>query len=56
MGWKIHKMDVKKTFLNRVIEEEVFIEKLKVFETLDRESHAFILKRVVYGLKEALSA
>ena len=28
MGWKIHQMDVKKTFLNGVIEEEVYIEKL----------------------------
>ena len=27
MGWKIHQMDVKTTFLNGVIEEEVYIEK-----------------------------
>ena len=26
MGWKIHQMDVKTTFLNGVIEEEVYIE------------------------------
>jgi hypothetical protein len=27
MGWSIHQMDVKTTFLNNIIEEEVYIEK-----------------------------
>jgi len=31
MGWKIHYMDVKTTFLNGVIEEEVYIEKQEGF-------------------------
>ena len=39
MGWKIHQMDVKTTFLNGVIEEEVYIENSKGFQTFDRESH-----------------
>ena len=26
MGWKIHQMDVKITFLNDILEEEVYIE------------------------------
>jgi hypothetical protein len=29
MGWRIHQMDVKTTFLNGVIEEEVYIEQLR---------------------------
>ena len=35
MGWKIHQMDVKTTFLNGFIEEEVYIEQLEGFETFD---------------------
>eukprot|EP00253_Pinus_taeda_P005840 PITA_05840 len=35
MGWKIHQMDVKATFLIGKIEEEVYIEKLEDFETFD---------------------
>eukprot|EP00253_Pinus_taeda_P009633 PITA_09633 len=53
MGWKIHKMDVKTTFLNGMIEEEVYIEKPKCFETFDREPHVCQLKRALYGLKQA---
>jgi hypothetical protein len=32
MGWSLHHMDVKTTFLNGVIEEQVYIEKPKGFE------------------------
>ena len=53
MGWKIHQMDVKTTFLSGQIEEEVYIEEPKGFETFDRESHVYKLKRALYGLKQA---
>jgi hypothetical protein len=53
MGWRIHQMDVKTTFLNGIIEEEVYIEKPEGFETFDRESHVCRLKRALYGLKQA---
>jgi hypothetical protein len=53
MGWHIHQMDVKTTFLNGIIEEEVYIEKIEGFETFDRESHVCRLKRALYGLKKA---
>ena len=34
-GWKVHQMDVKTTFLNGKIFEEVFIEQPEGFETHD---------------------
>eukprot|EP00253_Pinus_taeda_P013847 PITA_13847 len=53
MGWKIHQMDVKTTFLNGNIEEEVYIEQSKGFETFDHESHVCRIKRDLYELKQA---
>jgi hypothetical protein len=51
--WKLHQMDVKTTFLNGVIEEEVYIEKPQGFEVEDRKSHVCRLKKALYGLKQA---
>ena len=53
MGWHIHQMDVKTTFLNGIIEEEVYIEQPKGFEIFSSESHVCRLKRALYGLKQA---
>jgi hypothetical protein len=53
MGWKIHQMDVKTTFLNGLIEEEVYIEQPLGFEVHGRESHVCRLKKALYGLKQA---
>jgi hypothetical protein len=53
MGWRIHQMDVKTTFLNGFIEEEVYIEQPKGFEVLGRESHVCLLRKELYGLKQA---
>ena len=46
-------MDVNTTFLNGMIEEEVYIEQPEGFETFDHEFHVCRLKRVLYGLKQA---
>jgi len=53
MKWKLHQMDVKTTFLNSVIEEEVYIEQPQGFEVEDRKSHACRLKKALYELKQA---
>ena len=39
MKWKIDHMDVKTTFLNGVVEEEVCVEQLLGFKTHDRKTH-----------------
>jgi hypothetical protein len=53
MKWKLHQMDVKTTFLNGVIEEEVYIEQPQGFEVEDMKSHVYRLKKDLYGLKQA---
>jgi hypothetical protein len=53
MKWKLHQMDVKTTFLNGVIEQEVYIEQPQRFEVEDRRSHVCRLKKALYGLKQA---
>jgi hypothetical protein len=45
-------MDVKTTFLNGVIEEEVYIEQPQGFEVHLRETHVCRLKKALYGLKQ----
>ena len=45
-------MDVKATFLNGVVEEEVYVEQPLSFETHDGESHVCRLKKALYGLKQ----
>eukprot|EP00253_Pinus_taeda_P004478 PITA_04478 len=56
MGWEIHQMDVKTTFLNGVIEEELYIEQREGFETHEKKSHVCRLKKALYGLKQVSRA
>jgi hypothetical protein len=53
MKWKLHQMDVKTSFLNGVIEEEVNIEQPQGFEVEDRKTHVCKLKKALYELKQA---
>jgi hypothetical protein len=52
MGWKLHQMDIKTTFLNGEIEEEVYIEQPEGFVIHDEKTHVSRLKKALYGLKQ----
>jgi hypothetical protein len=52
MKWKLHQMDVKTTFLNGVIEEEVYIEQPQGFEVEYKKNNVCKLKKDLYGLKQ----
>jgi hypothetical protein len=52
MDWRLHQMDVKITFLNGDIEEEVYIKQLDGFMIHEKESHVSRLKKALYGLKQ----
>jgi hypothetical protein len=53
MGWNLHQMDVKTTFLNGEIEEEVYIEQTQGFEVHSIDTHICRLKKSLYELKQA---
>ena len=53
MKCSLHQMDVKETFLNGVIEEEVYIEQPRGFEVEDRRTRVCKLKKDLYGMKKA---
>eukprot|EP00253_Pinus_taeda_P006070 PITA_06070 len=51
--WKVDQMDVKSTFLNGVLKEEVYIEKPPGYEKKGQEHKVCRLKKSLYGLKQA---
>jgi hypothetical protein len=53
MGWRVHQMDGKTTFLNGEIEEEIYIEQPDGFMIHEKKSHVCRLKKVLYGLNQA---
>ena len=49
----LHQMDVKTTFLNGNLEEEVYMKQLEGFSSSEGEHLVFKLKKSIYGLKQA---
>ena len=45
-------MDVKSTFLNGELEEEVYIEQPEVFQLLENADYVCKLRKALYGLKQ----
>jgi hypothetical protein len=52
-GFKLYQMDVKSTFLNGPIKEEVYVEKPPGFEDSEYPNHVYKLSKAFYGLKQA---
>ncbi|GJY54950.1 retrovirus-related pol polyprotein from transposon TNT 1-94 [Tanacetum coccineum] len=52
----IYQMDVKTTFLNRSLKEEVFVREPDGFVDLEFPNHVYRLKKALYGLKQAPKA
>ena len=50
-GFKVYQMDVKSTFLNGILEEEVYIEKPKGFIDPNKRDMVCRLQKGLYGLK-----
>ena len=56
MDIRLYQMDVKSTFLNRIINEKAYIEQPPRFESQEFPDHVFKLNKALYGLKQALRA
>jgi hypothetical protein len=52
-NFKVYQMDVKSSFLNGNLEEEVYIEQPKGFQLSENKDHVCRLKKALYGLKQA---
>jgi hypothetical protein len=50
---KVYHMDVKSTFLNGELEEEVYIEQTERFQLSQNADYVCKLKKALYGLKRA---
>jgi len=49
-------MDVKTTFLNGYVDEEIYVEQPDDFEVSGKEDYVYKFKKALYGLKQAPSA
>jgi hypothetical protein len=52
-GWEVHHMDVKSTFLNGDLQEEVYVERSTGVIVAGKEHRVLKLKKVLYGLHQA---
>jgi hypothetical protein len=51
--WQVYQMDVKSTFLNSLLEEEVYVDQPPGFEVQEHTAKVYRLKKSLYGLKKA---
>ncbi|GJV66966.1 retrovirus-related pol polyprotein from transposon TNT 1-94, partial [Tanacetum coccineum] len=53
MNMIVYQMDVKTTFLNGILREEVYVSQPDGFVDPDNHNHVYRLKKALYGLKQA---
>ena len=51
--WHVYQMDVKSSFLNGVIEEEVYVDQPLGYTVKGHEHNVFKMKNALYGIKQA---
>ncbi|GKC13978.1 retrovirus-related pol polyprotein from transposon TNT 1-94 [Tanacetum coccineum] len=56
MNMVVYQMDVKMTFLNGILREEVYVSQPDGFVDQDNLNHVYKLKKALYGLKQASRA
>ena len=52
-GWQVHHMDVKMTFLNGDLQEEVYVQQAPGFAQPGQEHKVYRLHKALYGLHQA---
>ena len=52
-SWKLYQLDVKSTFLNGVLEDEVYVDQPDGFVVNGSEDKVYKLHKALYGLKQA---
>lgn len=52
-SWKLYQLDVKSTFLNGVLEEEVYVDQPDGFVVKWSEDKVYELHKALYDLKQA---
>jgi len=50
-NWSMYQLDVKSTFLNVELEEEVYVNQPPGFEIKEKEEYLYKLDKALYGLK-----
>ena len=50
-GWRVYQLDVKSTFLNGFLEEEIYVEQPNGFAVKGHEDEVYLLKKALYGLR-----
>jgi len=52
-GWSLHQLDMKSTFLNGYLEEEIYVTQPLGFIVKGEEHKVYMLNKALYGLKQS---